>query len=629
MVLPVNSTLHGGQYKIVRFISAGGFGCTYEAYDTLMETRVAIKEFFVKDYCVRDEATSHITLTNQSKRELMGKLRQKFIEEARALFKMKHDNIVHVNTFFEENGTAYYVMEYVDGLSLNDILKKRGSLSETEMLGYIRQVAAALKYVHQQNRLHLDVKPGNILVDNTGKAVLIDFGASKHYDEGTGENTTTMQGLNTPGYAPYEQTVEGITEFTPASDIYALGATMYKLLTGVTPPNSGLLFLKKKTLAPLPKAISSVTRNAIAAAMQLHEEDRPQSIDEFLKLLDGKDIDIVDPDEDKTEYNDKTKSGEEEGDTVKVEVVKPKPVPEPPKPGPAPRPQPPTPKQKSFNWKLYGGIAVAIIAIISAISIYGGAMGASGSGVDTTSVDSTYIKPTLDSLITINANGVDFNMILVKAGTFTMGATSEQGSDASDDEKPAHQVTLTNDYCIGQTEVTQALWKAVMGSNPSNFKGDNLPVENVSWDDCQKFIQKLNGVTEKQFRLPTEAEWEFAARGGSQSKGYKYSGSNTVEEVAWFWDNSSYKTHPVATKSPNELGIYDMSGNVREWCSDWYGDYQASAQTNPTGPNNGSSRVRRGGSWDYYARHCRLSNRYYYTPDYRNYDLGLRLVLLP
>ena len=224
-------------------------------------------------------------------------------------------------------------------------------------------------------------------------------------------------------------------------------------------------------------------------------------------------------------------------------------------------------------------------------------------------------------------NGVSFDMVGVEAGTFTMGATSEQGSDAGGDEKPTRQVTLTHNYYIGKTEVTQALWRAVMGSNPSNFKGDNLPVECVSWNDCQTFISKLNAVTGKRFRLPTEAEWEFAARGGKKSKGYKYSGGNNLDNVAWYDDNSNNQTHAVGTKIPNELGIYDMSGNVYEWCSDWYGNYSGSSQTNPTGPSSGSYRVGRGGGWFNYARFCRSSSRDFNYPDLRYYYLGLRLVL--
>ena len=225
-------------------------------------------------------------------------------------------------------------------------------------------------------------------------------------------------------------------------------------------------------------------------------------------------------------------------------------------------------------------------------------------------------------------DGISIDMVRVEAGTFTMGATAEM-KDPNDDEKPTHRVTLTNDYYIGKYEVTQALWKAVMGNNPSNFKGDNLPVEKVSWDDCQEFISKLNRITGKTLRLPTEAEWEYAARGGNNSRGYQYSGSNNLSDVAWFRGNSGGKPHAVGTKQPNELGIYDMSGNVDEWCQDWYwyGAYSSSSQVNPTGANSGSYRVCRGGSWGCIARICRSSYRYCGTPVSRYTFLGLRLVL--
>ena len=228
---------------------------------------------------------------------------------------------------------------------------------------------------------------------------------------------------------------------------------------------------------------------------------------------------------------------------------------------------------------------------------------------------------------TFNVNGVEFKMIKVEGGTFSMGATSEQEYDALSCEKPVHSVTLS-DYYIGETEVTQELWEAVMGSNPSYFEGDNQrPVENVSWNDCQKFIKKLNRLTGKEFRLPTEAEWEYAARGGKYSRGYKYSGSNNADEVAWYDSNSGSKTHPVKTKKDNELGLYDMSGNVWEWCNDWWGCYQSNSQTNPTGPSEGESRVLRGGGWCYFDMGVRVSRRDYLTPGYRHIIIGLRLAL--
>ena len=229
---------------------------------------------------------------------------------------------------------------------------------------------------------------------------------------------------------------------------------------------------------------------------------------------------------------------------------------------------------------------------------------------------------------TITVNGVSFEMVYVEGGTFDMGATTEQGSDAYYNEKPVHRVTLS-DYYIGKCEVTQELWEAVMGSNPSNFKGAQNPVEQVSWNDCQEFVSRLNRLTGMTFRLPTEAEWEYAARGGNQSLHYKYSGIGNIGNVAWYNRNSGGSTHAVGTKTANELGIYDMSGNVWEWCSDRYGDYSAGAQTNPQGPSSGSRRVLRGGSWDDYASCCRVSYRDYYGPGGSSIHSGLRLVLVP
>ena len=228
-------------------------------------------------------------------------------------------------------------------------------------------------------------------------------------------------------------------------------------------------------------------------------------------------------------------------------------------------------------------------------------------------------KQVLEKLVT--------NMVKVEGGTFTMGATSEQGSDAYSNEEPTHKVSLS-DFYIGKYEVTQEEWEAVMGKNPSHFNGSNRPVEQVSWNDCRDFITRLNRLTGLNFSLPTEAQWEYAARGGNKSKGYKYSGSNTIGDVAWYTNNSSSKTHDVGTKAPNELGIYDMSGNVWEWCKDWYDSsyYSTSPSANPTGPSSGSFRVFRGGSWNNNARLCRVSNRGYNRPDDSGHGLGLRLV---
>lgn len=229
---------------------------------------------------------------------------------------------------------------------------------------------------------------------------------------------------------------------------------------------------------------------------------------------------------------------------------------------------------------------------------------------------------------TFIVKGVSFRMVYVQGGTFRMGSNDP---GAGDDEQPVHSVTLS-DYYIGETEVTQQLWRAVMGSNPSFFTGDSQrPVDGVSWEDCQTFIRKLNALTGKDFRLPTEAEWEYAARGGNKSRGYKYSGSNTLTDVAWYYDNLSGTTHPVKQKRSNELELYDMSGNVYEWCQDWYDSdyYSQSPSYNPTGPSSGSNRVLRGFCWRDLGRWCRVANRGAGDPGDRGGDnaQGLRLVL--
>lgn len=237
-------------------------------------------------------------------------------------------------------------------------------------------------------------------------------------------------------------------------------------------------------------------------------------------------------------------------------------------------------------------------------------------------------------------NGVSFSMVTVKGGTFMMGAAADDDF-ANNNERPAHEVTLST-FSIGQTEVTQELWMAVMGSNPSWYTSEhnytdnfNRPVEQVSWYDCLYFISKLNELTGMTFRLPTEAEWEFAARGGNLSQGYKYAGSNNYNEVVIYWDTmpsqtegtEGYGPQPVCTMAPNELGLYDMSGNVFEWCHDWYGSYSDEAQTNPQGPESGSQRVCRGGAWNHSHRDCRVSFRYSLPTSSAYSAFGLRLAL--
>ena len=664
--LPEGAMLMGGKYRIVKKLGQGGFGITYLAEHVVLRKRVAIKEFFFQQFCERDDGTSHVTVPTVGNRELVEKFRRKFVKEAQLIAsKLSHPSIVGVTDVFDENGTSYYVMDYIEGRSLSDIIKERGRIGEAEAIAIIDSVCRALAYVHSRNINHLDIKPGNIMVEaETGNVVLIDFGVAKQYDAATGEATTTTPVGRSHGYSPLEQyKVGGVSQFSPESDIYALGATLYKMLTGTTPPEAG--DVAQDGLPPIPSDISASVRRAITAAMSTAKKDRPHTVAEFLGILHGKTgVEETEVEEKKPKQKqddieviviDGKGSSGNNGDRASDSSASGHNSHPQPQPEPAPHPQ----RRKWLPWVVAAGVAAVVFVAIMLFRpkpespIPSDIIAAVTSGTDTVSQQEQPQQPVQQPVQQQPAqqpmqpvqqqqeqqpveqqpeperpqsNLPEIEMVWVSGGTFTMGATSEQGSDAWDNEKPAHSVTLSG-YYIGKYEVTQKLWKAVMGSNPSYFKGDNLPVEQVSWNDVQEFIRKLNQLTGKSYRLPTEAEWEYAARGGSNSRGYKYSGSDNIGSVVWYWDNSNKTTHPVGSKSPNELGIYDMSGNVYEWCSDWYGSYSSSSQRNPKGPASGSNRVNRGGGWSYDARYCRVSSRSGHSPGGGNFSLGFRLVL--
>jgi formylglycine-generating enzyme required for sulfatase activity len=563
-----------------------------------------------------------------------------------------------------------------------------------------------LDYTHSRKITHLDLKPLNILRQNDGTIKVIDFGLSKQYDaDGTVESSSVDAAGITEGYSPLELYDRGSMEkFSPETDIYSLGATLYFMLTGSTPPSAPQLIRR----FPIPDSVSPRMATVIRQAMQPDKEDRPQSIAAFLAVLNG---DEGVPDEEtKDLQQEKTQKlpDEEKGPDVIV-VVDPPTPPAPPSssgkraliwigvivavivlvlgiifkpfgssPGdvidpvvavvdspttvtPDPVVEPETPATHRIIGRVYSAEDKSDIEDVT-ITVKGTTLRTRTNNDGRFSLDEvpltaqrislsksgyTTQEVAIESNMLVEMNPVvksqpvvaetpqsggnntrqiiEPEMVYVQGGTFTMGSPSSE-SGRYDDEVQ-YQVTVSS-FQIGKYEVTQGQWKAVMGSNPSYFKdkGDNYPVENVSWNDIQTYLQKLNAATGKHYRLPTEAEWEYASRGGHRSNGYIYSGSNSVGNVAWYADNSDSSTHPVGQKSANELGIYDMSGNVWEWCSDWYGDYSTSAQMNPKGPSSGSYRVYRGGSWYAYAGSCRSANRGSYGPGYRNYFLGFRVA---
>ena len=786
MHLKNGAVLKRGEYRIEKLLGQGGFGITYMAIQSGLNRKVAIKEFFMKEHCNRDADTSRVSVPSIGSRELVERFKAKFIKEAQMISEYRHPNIVNIHDVFEENGTAYYVMEYHDGGSLSSLDLP---LSVDEASGYIRQIASALSYLHKRNTMHLDVKPSNILLDESGNAVLIDFGVSKHYDAEDGSQTSSTPVGLSRGYAPLEQgKAGGVSQFTPSTDIYSLGATFFKLITGHTPPEADDVY--EDGLPPFPSSVPSEIASVIDKSMQPRRKDRPQSIEEFLGLLDAAlavPVPAEDPDE-STEI--------EIVEAVAVDDSEPVPTPS--------HESLQSPKKPSRKW-LWWLLAVLVLVGVCMFALVGnmteGAKTTSVSTVDpacSTAVVAppVVVPPYQSSVVSVPADlqsdvddyreymrtgskyerhdarlsevlsqynsalrlekkwsntkysdkfdqnaasavervenkmqelqereqqfnkdnqaytniiseangksrndesslkaakklyeeaakyekkyenteyassfnagtatlaknmqslidnlntkttpapsvqtknssdiyysngvlyvkGIEYPMVYVSGDTFQMGSTD---SDAYNEERNVHSVTLSS-YRLGQFELTQELWEAVMGSNPSYFKGPKRPVENVSWKDCDDFIKELNRLTGQNFRLPTEAEWEYAARGGKNKDSYKYSGRRDIADVAWYREISSSKTHDVGQKSPNSLGLYDMSGNVWEWCYDLYGDYPSGHQSNPKGPDSGSRRVIRGGSWNDSARQCRVSYRYGSTPSYRSSSVGFRLCL--
>ena len=289
MSLKQGTLLKNGEYRIEKVLGQGGFGITYLGVQVALDRKVAIKEFFMKGVCERDAETSQVSISNADNKELASRFREKFLKEARSIASLEHRNIVSVIDVFECNGTAYYVMKHLGGSSLADKVKQ-GALSEADAVRYIRQVASALEFVHSKRMMHLDVKPANILLDDTDSAVLIDFGLAKQYDDAGTQTSTTPVGIS-HGYAPMEQYRRGgVSSFSPATDIYSLGATLYKLVTGATPPEAS--DINDDGLPVLSDSISPAVRSAIEAAMQPKRKDRPQSIAEFLEMIErttGKD----------------------------------------------------------------------------------------------------------------------------------------------------------------------------------------------------------------------------------------------------------------------------------------------------------------------------------------------------
>jgi formylglycine-generating enzyme required for sulfatase activity/predicted Ser/Thr protein kinase len=636
--LPPGHLLHQ-RYSIQKCLGQGGFGITYLAYDQKLEQEVCIKELFVSGNSTRG---TNLTVHSQTTGEFsFPDFVQRFIQEARQLARFQHPNIVRVLDIFQENSTAYTVMEFIQGETLKQKIQREGAMHPQVALKLIAQLLDAVEEVHAKGMLHRDIKPDNILLSPEGRVVLIDFGSARDFTEG---KTTTQTAMLTPGYSPIEQ-YSNRAQRGPYTDIYALGATIYYLITGEKPlaaTDRNLEELKPPHL--LNPNVSSQVSSAVLLAMDMRPENRFQQIKDMREALSS---------------------------LHKREQNPPPPAPHPPeKKAPPVQESPLKKKKKSRILYLLLSIAVLLVFVfVWANQRLGKAPIDDNQNNEAQQTDENELgsqaweeqRPTATDRARVEAeaqriadsmmqameaenaaaeeaatasqqnntsilNKLVKDMVYVAGGTFTMGCTAEQADECYNTEKPAHQVSL-NGFYIGKYEVTQAQWREVMGNNPSRFSGcDNCPVEQVSWNDVQDFLRKLSQKTGINFRLPTEAEWEYAARGGNQSRGYKYAGSDRIDAVAWYGDNAGENTHPVGQKQANELGLYDMSGNVWEWCHDWFESYSSTGQSNPGGPGRGSNRVNRGGGWDCDANYCRGAYRFNFRPDNRFYSIGFRLV---
>ena len=545
MGLKQGTLLKNGEYRIEKVLGQGGFGITYLAVQVALDRKVAIKEFFMKGVCERDAETSQVSISNADNKELVSRFREKFLKEARSLASLEHRNIVSVIDVFECNGTAYYVMKHLGGASLADKVKQ-GALPEADAVRYISQVASALEYVHGRNMMHLDVKPANILLDDTDNAVLIDFGLAKQYDTEGQQTSTTPVGIS-HGYAPMEQYRRGgVSSFSPASDIYSLGATLYKLVTGATPPEAS--DVNDEGLPVLPSDISLAVRTAIEAAMQPKRKDRPQSIADFLAMLterekpesqNGKvigesdnsiapgeiEVTAVSSDcavEDKTtpcavdEAEAETRNIDEDNAKGAETVVPVTPVaPKAPKTQSDPIASPKTKnteKAKSGGGNLVPAI-VAVLCLLGVIGIIGIGVSFMTSSSDVVNFDDT---PTSESTVASDViNGHEY----VDLGLSVKWATCNVG--ASSPEQPGDyyawgETTTKSDYSGGSYKYLNGNSYINIGNDIS---GTEYDVARAKWGSSWRLPTK-----KEMEELKDKCTWEWTTQNGEN--GYKVTGPN-------------------------------------------------------------------------------------------------------
>jgi formylglycine-generating enzyme required for sulfatase activity/serine/threonine protein kinase len=653
---------HLEEFVIERVLGVGGFGITYLAKDSNLGRQVVIKENLPAQFCWRD--THALTVrprhTEGEDADNFQYSLESFRKEASTLASLDHPGIVKVLRSFQAHGTAYFVMPFVEGTALDDVIRQRTSkgdpFTEAEIKDLLTKVLDALDYLHERGIYHRDLKPGNILMTKAGP-VLIDFGAAR---QRLSERSLTV--IESAGYTPFEQ-LQSRGKIGPWSDLYALGGTLYKALIGETPAKANdrafddpvVPLAQREELRGRysPKLLASIDK-----AMAPQISGRFQNGAEWQAPLTAR-PETASPQVPVPQKNDPQR-----------------PVGPPSLPTSAPIGSDNTGKQKrrktivkySFAIFIAGLFLICILLLLQPPPSQTEATGiVAAAGLASEKTDSETARlakevataeeqqkelaaqaererllreaemkkqavaddfnaaQTGDTRVVDLGSSVKLTLCYCPAGSFTMGSTSDE-PDRSDDEDQV-PVKISRGFWLAQTECTQAQWRLVMGTDPSHFKGDNLPVEMVNWEDVRAFMAKLNGKnllpSGWKWSLPTEAQWEYACRAGTTTPD-----AEELQRIAWYYDNSDSKTHPVGTKAANAWGLHDMLGNVQEWCGDWYGDSLLGG-TDPIGASSGSYRVRRGSSWNLGLRDCRSTDRDWIAPGSRTGTFGFRAAAVP
>ena len=592
-----SNTLLQKRYRIVRELGHGGMGTVYEAIDERVNCVVAVKEARLGQARAAREA---------------------FQREAALLANLRHPALPKVTDYFSENDFDFLVMEFIPGYDLAELLDLRGiPFPQSQVLRWAYELLNVLEYLHGQEPpiLHRDIKPSNLKLTKTGEIFLLDFGLAKG-SFGQMPTLVTSESVHgyTPVYASLEQILSSGTDVR--SDIYSVGATLYHILSGVAPIDAPRRFQqmeegKPDPLRPIQELNPQAAPNVavvIHQAMAMSQKQRHLSAAVMRKAL----RDAVGEDE--------RNSAEEQykrADEKRREITSPDALP--------PRR---TSDSRSLSTRgrrlnLTTLITAATVLVISGVVVVWMLTRNDRIQTDRSATQGGEIMNSISPAVgTVVRNGIGMELVWIPAGSFMMGSAN---GDA--DEKPVHQVNIERPFYIGKFEVMQTQWQAVMGDNPSNFKecGGNCPVENVSWDDAKEFIRRLNEKNDGFiYRLPTEAEWEYACRAGTTTD---FAGD--LNEVAWFSENSGNKTHAVGQKQANAWGLADMHGNVWEWCEDWYHESYYDAPADGSAWLTGGEqklRVMRGGSWVSDATKSRSMNRNYQNPVMRTFYFGLRVV---